>query len=108
MAGNVNLKAGQTGTNRDKCPAVHGSNLRDKPGHFGTNVPPSGTGTKRDKAGHPLKGVVSRLSRSECPDLVSLADRVRRLVPSHRDPERFHVEKSEIEHALRQMAREIE
>lgn len=33
-----------------------------------------------------------------------LADRVRRLRPDHRDPERFHVEKSEIEHELRRLA----
>ena len=35
-----------------------------------------------------------------------IADRVRRLVPSRHDPERFHVEKSEIEHDLRRLARE--
>lgn len=34
-----------------------------------------------------------------------LADRVRRLCPDHRDPERFHIEKSEIEHELRRIAR---
>jgi hypothetical protein len=39
------------------------------------------------------------------PELEVLADRVRRLAPSHRDPEAFHVEKSEIERALRQLAR---
>ncbi len=33
-----------------------------------------------------------------------LADRVRRLRPDHRDPERFHIEKSEIEHQLRRLA----
>ncbi len=38
--------------------------------------------------------------------LEEIADRVRRLIPSHRDPERFHVEKSEIEHELRRLARE--
>lgn len=38
--------------------------------------------------------------------LEEIAERVRRLVPSHRDPERFHLEKSEIEHQLRRMARE--
>jgi hypothetical protein len=37
--------------------------------------------------------------------LLSLADRVRRLLPSHRDPEAFHVEKSVIEHELRSLAR---
>ncbi|PTV93506.1 hypothetical protein C8J27_11519 [Rhodobacter aestuarii] len=33
-----------------------------------------------------------------------LADRVRRLCPDHRNPERFHIEKSEIEHELRRLA----
>lgn len=33
-----------------------------------------------------------------------LADRLRRLCPDHRDPERFHIEKSEIEHELRRLA----
>ena len=39
--------------------------------------------------------------------LAVLADRVRRLAPSIRDPERFHVDKSEIEAALRRLAREV-
>lgn len=34
-----------------------------------------------------------------------LADRLRRLAPSPRDPLRFHEEKSEIEHELRQLGR---
>lgn len=34
-----------------------------------------------------------------------LADRVRLLVPSRHNPEAFHIEKSEIEHSLRQLAR---
>ena len=37
--------------------------------------------------------------------LEELANRVRRLVPSHRDPEAFHEAKSEIEAELRQLAR---
>lgn len=36
--------------------------------------------------------------------LLDLADRLRRLNPSARDPERFHVEKSEIEGELRRLA----
>jgi hypothetical protein len=35
-----------------------------------------------------------------------LAHRVRRLAPSHRNPESYHFEKSEIEHALRCLARQ--
>lgn len=41
------------------------------------------------------------------PELDALADRVGRLRLSHRDPEAFHVEKSEIEAAIRQLARAI-
>ena len=37
--------------------------------------------------------------------LEELANRVRRLVPSHRNPESFHEAKSEIEAELRQLAR---
>ena len=33
-----------------------------------------------------------------------LADRLRHLRPDHRNPERFHMEKSEIEHELRRLA----
>ena len=60
----------------------------------------------------PLKGRVS-LSRSvaatsqpdEAADKIDdLAARVSRLSPSHNDPERFHVEKSEIVHDLRRLA----
>lgn len=37
--------------------------------------------------------------------LAELAHRVRRLCPDHRDPHRFHEEKSEIAHALATLAR---
>lgn len=40
--------------------------------------------------------------------LGDLADRLRRLCLDHRDPERFHIEKSEIEYELRRIAREVE
>ena len=36
--------------------------------------------------------------------LEDLARRVDRLVPSHRDPERFHLEKSEVAAELRRLA----
>jgi hypothetical protein len=36
--------------------------------------------------------------------LLDLADRVRRLGPDRRDPERFHVEKSELAAELRRLA----
>ena len=56
--------------------------------------------------GKPPLGGLCRRPPSEGTALVDLAERIRRLVPSHRDPERFHVEKSEIEHQLRRLARE--
>lgn len=37
--------------------------------------------------------------------LADLAQRIRRLVPDHRDPHRFHEEKSEIAFELQRMAR---
>lgn len=37
--------------------------------------------------------------------LHDLAVRVRHLCPSHRDPEAFHIQKSEIEAALRNLSR---
>jgi len=40
--------------------------------------------------------------------LDALAERVRRLAPDHRDPERYHIERSEIEHRLRQLAYAVE
>lgn len=50
----------------------------------------------REKA--PIRNTSDQLSR--------LAARVARLTPSHRDPERFHVEKSEVVAELRRLARE--
>jgi hypothetical protein len=40
--------------------------------------------------------------------LHSLAHAVRRLTPHHRDPKRFHLDKSEIEKTLRRLARQAE
>ena len=39
--------------------------------------------------------------------LIDLADRVRHLYPSHRDPERFHLDKLAIERDLRRLARKV-
>ena len=44
---------------------------------------------------------------SEATELELLARRVRCLCPDRRDPERFHLDKSEIVAALRRLAREI-
>lgn len=41
-------------------------------------------------------------------ELRELAERVRRLSPSHRDPERFFVERSELAAMLRRLAEEME
>jgi hypothetical protein len=38
-------------------------------------------------------------------ELLDLADQVLRLTVSHRDPEQFHIRKSEIVHRLRGLAR---
>ena len=37
--------------------------------------------------------------------IADLVQRIRRLVPDHRDPHRFHEEKSEIAHELTKLAR---
>lgn len=45
------------------------------------------------------------MGESRADQLTELARRVLRLRPSHRDPEEFHVEKSEIANELRRLAR---
>ena len=47
------------------------------------------------------RGVAS----TRLPDLLVLARRLERLAPSSADPERYFVEKSELVHALRKIAR---
>jgi hypothetical protein len=39
--------------------------------------------------------------------LRTLASRLQRLAPSHRDPEKYHVEKAELVHDLRLLARRL-
>jgi len=60
--------------------------------------------------GHSLyrAGVSPRHRASPSETLEALAADVRRLAPDRRDPERFHVEKAEIEQKLRRLAREVE
>lgn len=62
-------------------------------------------------AGTPLKGgfpTPQDFPRNPlAAELAGLAHRVRQLTVSHRDPERFHADKSEIEHELRQLARAV-
>jgi len=59
----------------------------------------------------PFRGGVSRVVPSHVPDLpdrlAELARRVGRLSPSHREPERYHEEKSEIAFELRVLARHV-
>ncbi|WP_164726954.1 hypothetical protein [Shimia sediminis] len=40
-------------------------------------------------------------------EIAALVHRVRRLSPGHRDPHRFHEEKSEIAHDLAELARQV-
>lgn len=59
----------------------------------------------RDSVTSPFRGCHA-VTLAEAPAaLDELANRVRRLVPSHRDPEAFHEAKSEIEADLRRLAR---
>ena len=52
--------------------------------------------------------VVRGVSNVSAPHALHLiADKVRRLSPSHRSPERFHEDKSEIERDLRRLARTV-
>lgn len=80
----------------------------DNPMKRDTNVPAGQSRLSRWGAGQGTspKGDVP------CPDtsttaaaLLGLAGRVRRLAPSHRDPEAFHMEKSAIEGELKALAR---
>lgn len=63
--------------------------------------------------GHPVTAVIEviggtnhRAITDSQHTLSQLAVKVARLSPSHRDPERFHVEKSEVVAELRRLARE--
>ena len=48
------------------------------------------------------------LRHSEADQLLALASAVGRLSPSHRDPERFYMDRSEIVGALRRLAQAME
>lgn len=85
---------------------------RDKPGQAGTRafVPLTlSAAVGRDERDTPLRGGVTRLSRPHPPQLADslcdIANRVRRLSQHLRDPERYTIEKNEIEHELRSLAR---
>lgn len=66
-----------------------------------------------DHLSHAAVTVVTRVigGRAGNPNLPATlydpAERLRRLSPSPRNPDRFHEEKSEIAHALRELAREV-
>ncbi len=54
-----------------------------------------------------LRANVTDVTGITSDDVMRLAERVGRLSPSHRDPERFHADKSQIVSELRRLAREI-
>lgn len=51
---------------------------------------------------------VRQVRQEPAADLDRLAHAVARLSPSHRDPERFHMDRSEIVAELRRLARELD
>lgn len=57
---------------------------------------------------HTPKGVCEHVNASARSEALDLAHRLRHLSPDHRDPERYHVEKSEIENGLRKLAKRLE
>ncbi len=70
----------------------------------------SRAGQGRDKRDTPFRGGVPFVPTHvpDLPDrLAELAHRVGRLSPSHREPERYHEEKSEIAFELRVLARHV-
>jgi len=52
---------------------------------------------------------LNEATRAEKPSeqIAELVRRIRRLCPDHRDPHRFHEEKSEIAHELTKLARKV-
>lgn len=50
---------------------------------------------------------LQKLETAPRDQLANLAYRIRRLCPDHRDPHRFHEEKSEIAHELGRLASEV-
>lgn len=65
----------------------------------------SAVGTGRVPTSPPSPPPIEGGSGGGAGKLLILADRVRRLSPHHRDPERFHIDKSEIEADLRLLAK---
>lgn len=53
----------------------------------------------------PLNDAERAVKPSE--QIAELVHRIRRLCPDHRDPHRFHEEKSEIAHELTKLARKV-
>ena len=69
----------------------------------GASVDRRGQGREGPTAGHH-----SRAGGPSLPEVLQeLAGQVQRLSPSHRDPERFHEDKSEIVAELRRLARGV-
>ncbi|MCM5558082.1 hypothetical protein [Pleomorphomonas sp. JP5] len=59
-----------------------------------------------DHASYPLTNLIAPTWR-RADNFLALADKVARLGPDRRDPERFHIDKSEIVAELRKLAREV-
>lgn len=77
------------------------SRVERQPSASGASVGQRGQGREGPTAGHHSRAVGPSL-----PDVLStLAEHVARLSPSHRNPERFHEDKSEIVAELRRLAR---
>lgn|GEM_PF-2595392 len=71
------------------------------------HLPKSAVGTGRVPTSPPSPPPIEGGSGGGAGKLLMLADRVRRLSPHHRDPERFHMDKSEIERDLRRLAKVV-
>ena len=60
----------------------------------------------RDRASYLLTDLMGGEDQRPDTRLIALAHRVQRLAPDHRDPEKFHEDKSEIVAELRRLVRE--
>jgi hypothetical protein len=71
-----------------------------------TNGPDQRTKRTALFRGGPLVRTVRRVCEGGDSTLLSIASRLDRLAPSHRNPEEYHVRKSELVQELRELAKE--
>ena len=94
----------------NQCVTAGLSNRHEAPPQIETaaEAGPLNGGKNLTKRANHVVAKAERNGKSETPacQLIVLAERVARLVPSRRDPEAFFIEKSEIAHCLRRLARE--